>query len=434
MINPQLIWDYYASDKFDPYLPDKPSLYHFRVIDDQRITRKIPVRITSKEKLRKWLLRLNATDVYFSTAQWLNPEKIGRKGESGSYRWAHNLLLDHSLYFDTDAKPVCWENLEQTYSDIKQVYAKCIKDGFRLNYLAFSGSKGFIASFTDNVKIENELPVQRIDNTSEKRKVYIVDKFEEIDIDQPVTTNVMGIRRLPGTIHSKTGFVCSLISPENLHCNIKTIINNCPYVTKRLPGIPTLGEMTKNHTVNLTESAAQSGVRGRFKDKFRDIIFKERCMTNNVLGARNLFVPLFEYNYIPTDIYFIRDLKRLQSKYNIGPLYLYRHYSKYHDTIYALGIKTFQKPRLEKIYRQSMSNNISSFKRFARGFMTFPLSGSEPKESFNFIGLLYQKPKGNISKGHLLFNSKFCKDKQESCNIIGSDKLKTMEVSKKWRG
>lgn len=276
------------------------------------------------------------------------------------------------------------------------------------------------------MKMENELPVQRIDNTSEKRKVYIVDKLKEINIDKPVTTNVMGIRRLPGTIHSKTGFLCSLILPENLHYNIKQILNNCPYVTKRLPGIPDLREMTDTTLLESTEIVNPSGVRCGFKDT---TIFKERCMTNNVMGAKNLFVPLFEYD---PKFDFVNDLERLQRKYNIGPIYLYRHYSKYHDTVYALGIKTFQKQRLDKIYNQSKSNNTTAFKRFARVFLSFPLS----EGAFNFIGYLYQEPKGTISKGHLLFNSKFYMlDNYAVCGkIIGSKKLKVMEVSKKRRG
>jgi len=63
------------------------------------------------------------------------------------------------------------------------------------------------------------------------------------------------------------------------------------------------------------------------------------------MGTKNLFVPLFEYM---SEQEYIKDLKRLQKKYNVGPLYIYKHCSKEKDMIYALGIKTFQKRRLEK--------------------------------------------------------------------------------------
>ena len=417
MIDYKIIKDYYKSDAFNPYLPKNPGWYHYRVIDNKGLMVKIPVKITSKEKLRKWLLKLNATDVYFSSSYWLNPEKIGLKGLSGSYRVAHNHLLRFNLYFDTDAKPWCWENLDKTRADIIKVYDKCIAHGWENEYVAFSGCQGFLASFTRNDKLPNILPPEIIKLTEENRKIYIDKEFKGINIDVPVSKNVMGIRRLPGTIHSKTGFICTQISPSILYNDIKTILNQCPYVTKNRPGIPSLKENDEKSHLELTALSDGTGPTSKGKDTYF-----EQAITNNVMGTKNLFVPLFEYM---SEQEYIKDLKRLQKKYNVGPLYIYKHCSKEKDMIYALGIKTFQKRRLEKIYTQSHARNKNYFKRFGRCLLTFPLDQGH----FGAVYSLYQKPKGNISKAHLNFNSKFFNiDEKEK--IIGNEKVKMIKLER----
>ena len=236
----------------DLYLPPFSTFRQFRFFcwdhNSQQIVPKVlKDRVRTKRGLKGHLKRLAPLDVYYTTAQWLNPEGIGPdpNGKMARYKfkkkkWCseksgkitlpryHNTLMKRDLYFDVDydnkdynegikmVKEVI-DSMKGLTSFKEYEWPQLTDDDFEI---VFSGGKGFhviVNGFYDRV-IANGIPFTEYVNHREKNKsvegfykdlVDEVKKNDKLLLDWMVTYDNRRIIRLPGTVHRKTLRVCT---------------------------------------------------------------------------------------------------------------------------------------------------------------------------------------------------------------------------------
>lgn len=405
MVTQKEILQYYASDLFNPILPRDHSRRHFRFKQFNGYTwRKVPFKVRNTDDFKLWIQKLGGTDLYYSTSQWLNPEKISTKGTSGMYMVADNLLFSNDLVFDIDAEePITQATLELARKSTWNLHQGMLdfKDRFKLEYVAFTGYKGFRLSYIDKqalpqdsrarlefIEKDRKVFIQALlktikDNRS-RRQIYNIDTF----FDQKITENPLCVVRILGTVHSTTGFISCQIPLTTLKKPIKKILDSIPYIGKKRPGIPRKRKMTqrgRNPRPRLLQCAKDvSGLASLpfHKESHRYYI------TNKVLGVKRGFIPIFIYQ--DNQKYYETEVTKLQEKFKLGPLYIY----EYQHNIIVIALKTMQRRQLHKVLNQSSSKTRHDFKKHGRIFAPFFISFLK-KIPFTFTG--------HLSKGHSTF-------------------------------
>ena len=373
MISEKQILDFYNSKKFNPYLPEHSNWYHFRVRCTDGIFRRIPVTINSRKKLQRWLIKEKAADVYFSTSLWLDPKKIRYKDLTEGYLVANKLLLGHKLYFDID-EDYSLEGLEKARKTALQVIEYMKEKDFELDYLCFTGNKGFALCYSAKEDILPANALERIAFIEKNRKFFIKVMPKSIKIDAGVLIDAMRIRRLPGTVHSSTGYICSLLTQEELNKPIKELLNHCcDFITRERPGIPAMGN-DRDPLVLKDKKEDGTGPTSSFN-----------FITNEVIGTKT-FVPILKYEENQN---WENDIRKLQEQYMLGQMYVLEN----NDKIYAVSLKAMQPRRLKKVIFASKCSNKKEFDYFGKIFMRFD------KET-SFVKTILSELSGDISKGH----------------------------------
>lgn len=151
------------------------------------------LRFVTSLQLRERIAANNNVDCFVSVATYDDPVHM-----SG---W-----LGADLFFDIDNK----DNLALARADAETVYEVLIDD-FALKEvsLRFSGAKGYHVIATD------ERP--RILGSKERREIvdYMTEKYNVVSIDAPVSGDVKRLRRIAGTINSKSGKYCKVLRVSN---------------------------------------------------------------------------------------------------------------------------------------------------------------------------------------------------------------------------
>ena len=206
------------------WLPSRPTFRQFRVAVDRAGGRarflKIDDRIRDPETLRRWLLRLAPSHVYFTTSRWLDPQRLGprdlRRRRAG-YPIAHNVLLGQELYFDIDAPG----DLEGAKEDASALLGFLNGEGFRDLALVYSGNKGFhVHAYDFEPRFLPRLPEdpRKREAAVQAARADLVARIVSagIGIDVEVTMDPRRILRLPGTVHGKTFNICEFVDPAGL--------------------------------------------------------------------------------------------------------------------------------------------------------------------------------------------------------------------------
>lgn len=402
------ILKHYISEDFKPVLPSNHAHRHYRVRLQDGGWRKIPVKIRSADELQKWIVKLGGVDVYYSTSTWMNPQKISKKGGSGTYIVADNLLYDNDLVFDIDAvEPITEETLNEARKSTNNIYEQMkMYEGYEFQYMAWSACKGFRIVYKDNnLKIPSH-PRERISYVEENRKIFIGKLLEDINknkelkqfykiktfFDQEITKNAMCVIRLLGSAHRKTGYISTKIVPTTIRTSIKKILDNIPYIGKKRPGIPRKREMTNESEDKLRLPRTRLGLLGKDATGLASFSFpnpKFRFFASNrVLGITKGFIPIFIYEI--NQKYYVDEIKRLQEKYKLGHLYVFEANNK---TI-VVSLKTMQKRQLQKVLNASSSKTKHVFKKYKRIYMPF-ISKFKEKIQGKFTG--------HLSRGHFFF-------------------------------
>ncbi len=220
---------YYSSNEVDLSWLKKSSQHQFRwkTIKGPGVTS--DRRISSSKKLLELFSDSMPTDVYVSTSSWLNPVNLPRIKE---IKKPSPILLDHLVVFDIDIRPFCLLRLEEARKATLHLKNWIIENTeIKIRHITFSGSKGFhiIAEDPDREPFSEPDPRLREDKVRSQRK-RLLDRVIEAGhpVDNVVTADTRRIIRLPGTIHGKTGWVCTIINEEWINTPVKEWINKIP--------------------------------------------------------------------------------------------------------------------------------------------------------------------------------------------------------------
>ncbi|NMB77972.1 MAG: hypothetical protein GYA23_02615 [Methanomicrobiales archaeon] len=335
---------------------------HFRILLPRGTFLKIPDRIRSAAILQRWLIRYRPTDVYYSTSCWLAPENLGRRERTPL---ADNILLSSDIVFDLDRAPFSLANLDAARADALRLVAFCHDEGLPVKYIAFSGSKGFHVVCTDTVRYPAADPREREDAAKARRRAILVRvQAEGIAVDARVTPDTRRIIRVPGTINSKTGYVCTVLSPEQLALPAREILKYVPRVTLSTPLIPSAGDDSSLRGYRIISWLCHRfGVRSKPDPVPEPSVSYATFLVSAVPGIDRQ-IPLFQWPARRNLVRIEADLRRLQQQYGLSDIYVYRSASE----ISALCLRTFPLRRLEKIIKASGSANYGTLVKYKQLF------------------------------------------------------------------
>jgi len=348
---------------YQHHLPDLSAITdlshrHFRILLPRGTFLKLQDRIRSEEVFRRWLVRYRPSDVYYSTSCWLVPENLGRRERTPL---SDNIFLSSDIVFDIDRTPFSTKNLELARWDTLRLLAFCDDNRLAVKYIAFSGSKGFHVICADPRRYDDPSPFVREDMAKAARREIIARVLtEEIAIDTKITVDTRRIIRVPGTINSKSGYVCTVLSREQMEEPVSAILKYIPRVTLGTPLIPVRGdEGPLRGTGIISWLCHRFGVRSKPTPRFSYSTF----LVSSVPGT-TLQVPLFVFHPCSRIGRVESLLAGVQRQYGLSDIYLYRSGTG----ISAICLRTFPIRRLEKIIRASGSANYGTLVKYKQLF------------------------------------------------------------------
>ena len=258
--------EYYQNHDVDISWLSKPSQHGFRWRCSDGSWRKSKRRISSQNSFRKAIAKDNPSDIYFSTASWLEPIDLPNLNDETR---PYPILLNHLIVFDIDFAPLSLDNLDQARLTTLNLHKWIEKNyDYELMAISFSGSKGFHLFYNDpdrnlfsieNAK-ERELAVK--DNRNKLLQEVLLAGFK---VDPRITADTRRIIRLPGSIHGKTGLLCHRISLETLETQIDLWIHDVPSFFGNID-IPKLAKV-KPKKVNQSSKKIAKQVREELVDQ-----------------------------------------------------------------------------------------------------------------------------------------------------------------------
>jgi DNA primase catalytic subunit len=344
--------EYYKNS--DLWLPESPESRHFRFFLSQSKVIKIKSRIKNTDDLRKHLIKYTPITVHYSISRWEDPTEIGSK----FYKKNKNsgIILGNDLIFDVD-NPI----LEKSRLESLKIIDLMNKWGYPLKSIMFSGKKGFHIEFIDIVpdpKIEDN--IIREEYFVNKRKDLITQLCNNgIVMDHKITINTRALMRLPLTINSATGYICTPISLHDLRTkSLKELLSNIQRLN--YTGVAD-GVDFENSLIKKLRYSLNSKIRSLMPKSY-GLTYDSYFFINKVYGLKENYIPVFRYNdmLLPE---VLKTLKNLQKKFSLTDIYLFR--TNVDDEYYAFCIKTFHKSKIIKILKDSHSSNkriIYSFK------------------------------------------------------------------------
>jgi len=340
------------------FLPDYPHLRHFRFFLLGPKIIKIKSKIETKDDLRRYLLRYTPVTVFYSISKWKNPVGLGSKFYKKNVD--SDILLGNDLIFDVDST-----NLEDARLESLKLLSLMEKWGYSIKSIRFSGSKGFHLEFFDAVPdavIENH--IEREEYFVKKRKDILARLYaEKIKLDYAITANTRSLLRLPMTINSATGYICSFIDVEEFKKkSVKELLLNIERLdyTAVVSGVDFENKLIKKVRHYIQSKTDEMHPLSKSFD------YDAYFFINKVYGLRENYIPVFRYTHtLLPDV--LALLRNAQKRFGLTDIYLFM--TDVADEYYAFCIKTFTKQRIAKILKASRSSNKRVVFSFAPEFM-----------------------------------------------------------------
>jgi DNA primase catalytic subunit len=401
LLSPETIRAYYESATLDLSVLSQINFRHFRFRLADGTFYKVPRKIRVWSDLKKQLLSTLPLDVYYSSACWLNPHKLGSRTEE---KILENIMISCDLAFDIDVNGEEIPNLEEARKQAISLKNFLTSKHIVIRYLAFSGSKGFHVVSNDpwNEETGFEDPAKRERNAIEKRKQIVKEaKSQGLVFDEKVTVDTRRIIRLPGTINSKTGLICTVLSESQIKLDIEKIfklVAGSNRITPRIPCSP--GEMTKDFVPakSLRANGGRLGVRPTLKNEHYFSTF----ITNNI-PMTQLKIPILEIGKWKSLEAVCRIVAKIQKRYGIGDVFLFDDQDKY----VAVSLKAVSRRRLEKILFNSDSLNLNACRKFGCTYFrvgsSIGIDGSVIQPAPKLIEILQSDLRGQASRPHFEF-------------------------------
>jgi len=394
------IKSYYKSNPTDLAMVPAVNFRHFRFRLADGSFYKVKRKIHNPKDLREHLVRKAPLDVYYSTACWLNPHLLGSRVEKDVLK---NVMISCDLAFDIDFGGEI-KTLEDARLQVIALNGFLESRGINVRYSAFSGSKGFHVVCDDpwNDEIAEENPVKREVEAIERRKRIVEEaKAEGIVFDEKVTVDTRRIIRLPGTINSKTGFACTVLSKKELESDARKIIKLASRHVMIAPRIPRKREMTGDFI-----AAKSLGHLGRLG--VRPTPDHGPCYstftTSNIPGTR-LKIPVLEFGGWRKTEEITDVIKRVQRQYGLGDIFVFTDGTKFT----AFSIKAVSRRRVEKILSAAGSMNLNACRKYGCTFVrvgkSIGLNGEVVSREPELIKTLESSLRGQASRPHFEFLS-----------------------------
>ena len=331
---------------------------HFRFLLPNGRFRKIPDRITDPEKLRRWLVRYAPLDVYYSVSCWLAPERLGSKEKTPL---SDNVLIYSDLIFDIDRSPFSRRNIDSARKDAKKLAAFLDRNGIEIKYVAYSGSKGFHIVCKDPRVYESPDPRVREKEAKVFRERLVEDmKGEKIRFDEKVTKDLRRIIRVPGTVNSKRGYVCTVIERQDLDLPAGVLLKKI----KKIDNTPVMPERANETILRIHRMIPGLLDRVGVRSKPHNAYYAS-FLVNTVPGTRRK-IPFFEYHTnrrLSLDS--IKEkLAETRRIYGLTEIYLFSSGA----TITGICLASFDSRRLEKIIKHSGSENYLTLVKYKQLF------------------------------------------------------------------
>ncbi|TFG73887.1 MAG: hypothetical protein E4H21_11740 [Thermodesulfobacteriales bacterium] len=390
---------YYKQNLIDLEPLSGLNFRHFRYRLTNGSFYKVKEKIRNNIDFQRSLLENMPLDVYYSTATWLNPHIIGSKLDNDILK---NVMLGCDLVFDID--------VNQSIKTIEEARLQAIKIcdflkslDISIRYHAFSGSKGFHVVCNDPwvLEIVEENPRKREVSAAEKRKEIVEEaKKNGLLFDEKVTIDTRRIIRVPWTINSKTGFVCTIISKNILESDLETIFKLVPSVGSNAPRISYIREMTDPSVYKISGSKGRLGVRPKPNPKLCYSTF----FTSNI-PKTTLKIPVLEFgNWVRIEK-IESTLNEVQEKYGLGDIYLFADSIRY----WAISLKALSQRRIEKILASTESLNLNQCKKYGCTYTrigkSIDVEGNVVQEEPKYLKCYESKLLGQASRTHFEFFS-----------------------------
>ncbi len=432
------IQDFYKAHPPDISIISDINKRHFRMVLPSGRFLKIPDIIRTRQNLQNWLVRLKPLDVYYTTSCWLDPTSIRPRPKTrGDSFLRSGILLSNDILFDIDITPLSRRNLDRARVDTLALLDHLGSNGYKSKYIAFSGSKGFHLSFVDPDQKAIPDPFDREMDVIKRRK----DLVKEIEgakflIDPTVTCDSRRIVRVPGTINSKTGIVCTSLSKQDLEGSINDILNLCLALpsAKKVPyfNIP---ELKLNrlfpHILKILQPFKKENSEEVIKERLKSGYYYTTYLQSNILGIKSRHAVLLSFH--DKSLKRVENtIKGLMESFKLTDVYLFKLPSK----IQAISLKSVQRNRLQKILDFAHAENASLLRKYnvtsirVGPFVNELLAELEPP--IRFLKTVPSTTEINnstfISAGHLNFLKKNAIDCYDYPNIHGSDEFKVIDA------
>jgi len=269
--------------------------------------------------------------------------------------------LSSDIVFDIDRSPFSISNLELARQDTLRLVTFCDENHLTVKYIAFSGSKGFHVVCTDPLRYDDPSPLVREDKAKAARKEIISRVLAEgIAIDTKITADTRRIIRVPGTINSRTGYVCTVLPRDQLKAPVSAILKYIPRVNAGTPLIPGRGDDGPLRGIrSISWLCHRLGVRSKPAPRFSYSTFVVSSVPKTPLQ-----VPLFVYPPHSRIGRIESLLVTVQEQYGLSDIYLFGS----ETGISAICLRTYPLRRLEKIIRASGSTNYGTLVKYKQLF------------------------------------------------------------------
>lgn len=219
---------WYASAPLDLAWLGRPQWRAFRWRDARGAWHEA-ARVRDAEALRARLLARPPADLYVTTAAWLDPARLPRLGDRER---PPPILLDHLVVFDVDVPPFSVRSLERARREARRVVRWLARDTpLALAHVAFSGAKGFhvVARDPDRAPFEEPDRRKRESRVRDARATLLARALDAgLAVDRTVTADTRRVIRLPGSLHSGTGFACAIVPEERLSTRVDAWLPELP--------------------------------------------------------------------------------------------------------------------------------------------------------------------------------------------------------------
>lgn len=220
---------YAQPDVVDLSWLDHPSRHHVRWRQTGGRWVMAKRRFSGGPSLQRHMAERPPADLYVSTSAWLDPVNLpGLRDETK----AAPVLLDHLVVFDMDLGPFSLKRLEQVRKRTSALLLWLTEHtDLDLLHVTFSGGKGFhvVLRDPDRTPFEVAEPRER-EQAVRKHRQALLERVMAAGhaVDPTVTADTRRIIRVPGSLHGRTRWACTVLEENLIHQPLRHWVDALP--------------------------------------------------------------------------------------------------------------------------------------------------------------------------------------------------------------